>query len=48
MRNCVLLGAGLAAFGAGASPTRKPPVPTGFVLINGWVLPVEYFQDDKA
>jgi len=48
LRNCVLLSAGAAVFGVGASVPRKPAVKGEFVVINGWVLPSEYFKDGRA
>lgn len=48
IRNCVLFSAGVAVFGGSAQAARKPE-PTGrFVIINGWVLPVGYFQDERS
>lgn len=49
IRNCVLLGAGAALFGVNANATaaRKPAPKGGFVIINGWVLPVGYFQEGQ-
>ncbi|MBO9551381.1 hypothetical protein BGP84_11940 [Pseudomonas putida] len=52
LRNCVLLSAGAAVFGvcvnANANAARKPEPKGGFVIINGWVLPVGYFQDGRS
>ncbi|MFJ4349127.1 twin-arginine translocation signal domain-containing protein [Pseudomonas sp. NPDC089401] len=48
LRNCVLLGAGAAAFGAGLQASRPPAEPGGFVVINGWVLPSQYFRNGQA
>jgi len=48
LRNCVLLSAGAAVFGVGASVPRKPAAKGEFVVINGWVLPSEYFRDGRA
>ncbi|WP_409260570.1 hypothetical protein [Pseudomonas putida] len=30
-----------------ANAARKPAAKGGFVIINGWVLPVGYFQDGQ-
>jgi len=48
IRNCVLLSAGAALFGVSANAARKPEPKGGFVVINGWVLPVGYFQDGRS
>lgn len=52
IRNSVLLSAGVAVFGVGAdanaNAVRKPEAKGGFVIINGWVLPVGYFQDGRS
>ncbi|MQG92167.1 hypothetical protein [Pseudomonas sp. MN1F] len=50
VRSCVLLSAGAAVFGvcANANASRKPEPKGGFVIINGWVLPVGYFQDARS
>lgn len=48
LRNGVLLGAGVAVFGIGARVAREPAQKGGFVVINGWVLPSEYFKDSRA
>jgi len=48
IRNCVLLGAGAAVFGVSANTARKAAPKGGFVVINGWVLPVGYFQDGRS
>ncbi|MEN4826642.1 MULTISPECIES: hypothetical protein [unclassified Pseudomonas] len=42
------MSAGAAVFGVGASVPRKPAVKGEFVVINGWVLPSEYFKDGRA
>ncbi|MFJ4445473.1 hypothetical protein ACIPZ8_25735 [Pseudomonas sp. NPDC089422] len=33
---------------ASDSAARKPEPKGGFVIINGWVLPVGYFQDGRS
>ncbi|WP_294338285.1 hypothetical protein [Pseudomonas sp.] len=47
-----MLSAGAAVFGvcvnANANAARKPEPKGGFVIINGWVLPVGYFQDGRS
>jgi hypothetical protein len=43
-----LLGVGGAVFGGGADVARKPVENTGFVVINGWVLPSQYFRNEQA
>ncbi|WP_233100402.1 hypothetical protein [Pseudomonas putida] len=48
LRNGMLLGAGVAVFGTGPRVVRKTAQQGGFVLINGWVLPSEYFKDSGA
>ncbi|WP_176509586.1 MULTISPECIES: hypothetical protein [Pseudomonas] len=50
VRSCVLLSAGAAVFGvcANAKAARNPEPKGGFVIINGWVLPVGYFQDGRS
>lgn len=48
LRSCVVLGVGGALFGVAASAARKPADPSGFVVINGWVLPAQYFKDGQA
>lgn len=45
---CVVLGVGGALFGFSAGVARKPAEKTGFVVINGWVLPSEYFRNAQA
>ncbi|AXM94944.1 hypothetical protein GCM10011247_14930 [Pseudomonas plecoglossicida] len=48
LRNCVLLGVGGAVFGVLPGTARaaasEPAEPKGFVVINGWVLPSQYFR----
>ncbi|BBH45954.1 twin-arginine translocation signal domain-containing protein [Pseudomonas sp. KU43P] len=51
LRNCVLLGVGGAALSIApglvrAADAQKPAEPNGFVVINGWVLPSQYFRND--
>ncbi|MBA6116878.1 twin-arginine translocation signal domain-containing protein [Pseudomonas putida] len=48
LRNCALLGVGGAVFGALPEVARKPAEPVGHVLINGWVLPSQYFRNEQA
>jgi hypothetical protein len=48
LRNGVLLGVGVAVFGIVPGAGRKPAEKGGFVVINGWVLPSEYFKDGRA
>ncbi|AVD83327.1 hypothetical protein C4Q28_14695 [Pseudomonas sp. SWI6] len=48
LRNCVLLGIGGAVFGTVSRPTPKPQAKSEFVVINGWVLPSQYFRDGQA
>ncbi|KHL71272.1 hypothetical protein PpSQ1_27085, partial [Pseudomonas putida] len=48
LRNGVLLGVGVAVFGVGPGAARKSAEKGGFVVINGWVLPSEYFKDGRA
>ncbi|AUF96451.1 hypothetical protein PS623_00151 [Pseudomonas fluorescens] len=49
LRGCVVLGIGGAMFGVGASAVAKPAEKkAGFVVINGWVLPADYFRDGPA
>ena len=49
LRNCVLLGVGGALFGVAPGIARaaadKSVEPKGFVVINGWVLPSQYFRN---
>lgn len=45
LRHCVLLGVGGAVFGSSAIAAAKPAAKTGYVVINGWVLPSQYFRD---
>jgi hypothetical protein len=42
------LGIGGPLFGFSAEVVRKPAEKTGFVVINGWVLPSEYFRKEPA
>lgn len=48
LQSCVLLGVGGAVFGGGADVARKPVKKTGYVVINGWVLPSQYFRNEQA
>jgi hypothetical protein len=48
LQSCVLLGVGGAVFGVAADVARKPVEKTGFVVINGWVLPSQYFRNEPA
>ncbi|WP_322362988.1 twin-arginine translocation signal domain-containing protein [Pseudomonas sp. Teo4] len=50
LRGCVLLGVGGALFGVSSRVAHKPVVKpeTEFVVINGWVLPSQYFRDGQA
>jgi hypothetical protein len=48
LQSCVLLGVGGAVFGVAADVARKPVEKPGFVVINGWVLPSQYFRNEPA
>ncbi len=48
LQSCVLLGVGGAVFGAKAAVANQPAERSGFVVINGWVLPSRYFRDEPA
>ena len=48
LQSCVLLGVGGAVFGVSAGVARKPVEKTGYVVINGWVLPSQYFRNEQA
>jgi hypothetical protein len=44
IRACALLSLGGYAFGFPRVVARPPVDKTEFVLINGWVLPAQYFR----
>ncbi|MCL8308639.1 MULTISPECIES: twin-arginine translocation signal domain-containing protein [Pseudomonas] len=44
LQGCAVLGVGGLVFGLSGSDTRKTAQAGGFVVINGWVLPAEYFR----
>ncbi|BBR55796.1 Uncharacterised protein [Pseudomonas putida] len=44
LKGCAVLGAGGLVFGLSGTATRKVTQTGGFVVINGWVLPAEYFR----
>ncbi|MBF8755970.1 MAG: twin-arginine translocation signal domain-containing protein [Pseudomonas putida] len=44
LQGCAVLGVGGLVFGLSGSDTRKTTQAGGFVVINGWVLPAEYFR----
>lgn len=48
LQRCVLLGVGGAMFGASAAIAGTPAAETGFVMINGWVLPARYLRNEPA
>lgn len=48
LQSCVLLGAGGVVFAATAPLASKPAEKSGFVVINGWVLPSRYFRNEHA
>lgn len=48
LHGCVVLGLGGATFGFSASAASKPAARTEFVVINGWVLPSQYFRKVPA
>jgi hypothetical protein len=35
-------------FGVSAGVARKPVDNSGFVIVNGWVLPAQYFRNEQA
>ncbi|MBK4994846.1 hypothetical protein IAE39_003020 [Pseudomonas sp. S37] len=48
LQSCVLLGVGGAVFGASPAFAGKPAEKTGFVMINGWVVPSRYLRNEPA
>ncbi len=48
LQSCVLLGVGSAVFGASTAVAGNPAEKTGYVVINGWVLPSRYFRNEHA
>lgn len=48
LQSCVLLGVGSAVFSAATAIAGKPAEKTGYVVINGWVLPSRYFRNEHA
>lgn len=48
LQSCVLLGVGGVVFGATAAVASQPADRSGFVVINGWVLPSRYFRNEHA